>query len=335
MRALITGTAGFIGFHLARRLLAEGWEVVGIDGLTSYYDVSLKEARRRILKECQGFSDHVLMLEDAAGVMAAAEAAQPEAIVHLAAQAGVRYSLEEPRAYVDSNLVGTFNVLEAARRVRPRHLVFASTSSVYGADQPTPFVETGRADHPLTLYAASKSAGEAMSHAYSHLWDLPTTVARFFTVYGPWGRPDMALFKFVEGILAGEPIDVFNEGRMERDFTYIDDLVEGLVRLIARPPEKGRPAAGGLDSLSPVAPWRVVNIGAGAPVNLMDFIAAIEAALGRKARLNLLPMQPGDSPATFAGADLLEALTGFRPATPLAVGVRAFCDWRQAHYSGR
>jgi UDP-glucuronate 4-epimerase len=274
------------------------------------------------------------MLEDADRLWAVAEAAAPEAIVHLAAQAGVRYSLENPGAYVQSNLVGTFNIMEAARRLQVRQLLLASSSSVYGADVPVPFLESAPADHPLSLYAASKKAGEAMTHAYSHLWDIPTTAARFFTVYGPWGRPDMALGRFVEAILADRPIDLFNHGDMERDFTYIGDLVEGLVRLMAAPPQRGRPV-GPLDSLSPVAPWRVVNIGQGSPVALMDFVGAIERALGRRARLNFLPMQAGDSPITFAGSDLLHALTGYRPATHVATGVAAYCEWHKDYYGRR
>jgi UDP-glucuronate 4-epimerase len=331
MRILITGTAGFIGFHMARRLLAEGQHVTGVDGMTDYYDVGLKRARRDLLLAHEAYTDHELMLEDADRLRAAAEGARPDAIVHLAAQAGVRYSLENPRAYVDSNLLGTFNLMEAARRLGVGHLLIASTSSVYGAGQPVPFVETAPADHPLTLYAASKKACEAMTHSYSHLWNIPTTVARFFTVYGPWGRPDMALGRFVEAILADRPIDLFNHGDMDRDFTYIDDLVEALVRLTAAVPHRGRPV-GPLDSLSPVAPWRVVNIGRGDPVPLMDFVAAIERSLGRTAKLNLLPMQAGDAPTTYASADLLHALTGYRPATPVAVGVAAFCDWYETYY---
>ena len=334
MRILVTGTAGFIGFHMARRLLAEGHAVTGVDGVTDYYDVRLKRARRSLLLAHEAYADHELMLEDADRLWAAAEDARPDAIVHLAGQAGVRYSLENPRAYVDSNLVGTFNLLEAARRLGVSQLLLASTSSVYGSDQPVPFVETAPADHPLTLYAASKKACEAMTHSYSHLWNIRTTVARFFTVYGPWGRPDMALGRFVEAILADRPIDLFNRGDMDRDFTYIDDLVEGLVRLMATPPERGRPI-GPLDSLSPVAPWRVVNIGRGDPVPLMDFVAAIERALGRTAKLNLLPMQAGDAPTTYASADLLHALTGYRPATPVDVGVAAFCDWYETYYGHR
>ncbi len=332
MRILVTGTAGFIGFHLAKRLLGDGHEVVGVDGMTTYYDVKLKEARHAVLKRHNGFSEQILMLEDMAALTGAAEAFEPEVIVHLAAQAGVRYSLENPRAYVESNLVGTFNVMEAARTLAVKHLLLASTSSVYGANQVMPFVETERADHPLTLYAATKKATEQMSHSYSHLWDIPTTVFRFFSVYGPWGRPDMALFKFVRGMLNDTPIDVYNNGVMERDFTYIDDLVEAIVRLVDVAPKRGEPIAGATDSLSPVAPWRVVNIGRGEPINLMDFIADIEKSLGRKARFNFMPMQPGDVARTFADASLLEALTGYRPSTQVAVGVAAFCDWYKAYH---
>ena len=253
-------------------------------------------------------------------------------IVHLAAQAGVRYSLENPRSYVDSNLVGTFNVMEIARTHAVRHLLLASTSSIYGGNEAMPFRETDKADLPLTLYAATKKATELMTHSYSHLWNIPTTAFRFFTVYGPWGRPDMALFRFVEAILAGRPIEVFNNGQMSRDFTYVEDLVEGLVRLIDRPPIRGEPI-GDVDSLSPVAPWRAVNIGGGAPVSLMAFIEAIETALGRKALRDYKPMQAGDVLATFADSSLLQALTGYRPATPVEVGVARFCDWYRDRYA--
>jgi UDP-glucuronate 4-epimerase len=334
MRIFVTGTAGFIGFHLATRLLANGHEVTGVDGMTDYYDVGLKQARRDILRAHGAYADDEVMLEDADRLWAIAERAAPDIIVHLAAQAGVRYSLDNPGAYVQSNLVGTFNVMEAARRLQVGQLLFASTSSVYGADGPVPFVESAAADHPLSLYAATKKACEAMTHSYSHLWGIPTTVARFFTVYGPWGRPDMALGRFVEAIRADRSIDLFNRGEMQRDFTYIDDLIEALIRLLAVVPERGQPV-GAIDSLSPVAPWRVVNIGRGQPVPLMDFVAAIERVLGRTAKLNLLPMQPGDSPATFASADLLEALTGYRPATPLEVGVAAYCAWYESYYGKR
>ncbi len=330
LRILVTGSAGFIGFHLARRLLADGHAVLGIDGLTPYYDIELKRRRHAILQAHQDFSCATVMLEDDSALNAAVQPFKPQIIVHLAAQAGVRYSLENPRAYVDSNLVGTFNVMEVARTQAPAHFLLASTSSVYGANTDTPFAETDRADHPLTLYAATKKAGEEMSHAYSHLWSIPTTVFRFFTVYGPWGRPDMALFKFAEAMLDDRPIEVFNEGRLERDFTYIDDLVEAVTRLIDTPPVLGQPISA-LDSLSPAAPWRTVNIGRGQPVNLMDFLGILERALGQKAEVIFADMQAGDMASTFAGADLLADLTGYRPATSPDTAVAAFCDWLRAY----
>ena len=332
MRLLITGTAGFIGFHLARRLLADGHTVVGVDGMTPYYDVRLKEARHAILAGFPRFAAHKIMLEDAEALAAAARAAAPEAIVHLAAQAGVRYSLENPRAYIDANLIGTFNVLEVARQLEVEHLLLASTSSVYGGNDKLPFSERDKADIPLTLYAATKKATEAMSHSYSHLWRIPTTVVRFFTVYGPWGRPDMALFKFVRAILAGEEIELYNRGDMQRDFTYVDDLVEAIVRLTRTRPVAGEPV-GEADSLSPVAPWRVVNIAGGHPVPLLDYVAEIERSLGRTARRRLLPMQAGDVPATRSDTELLMALIGYRPQTPVSVGVKAFCDWYRDYHA--
>jgi UDP-glucuronate 4-epimerase len=325
MRILVTGAAGFIGFHLARRLIADGHEVSGVDGMTPYYDPALKAARLAQLRQHNGFTFDAVMLEDLPELTAAFERAAPEVIVHLAAQAGVRYSLENPRAYVDANLVGAFNVLELAKAAKVQHLLIASTSSVYGASEKRPFEELDRADYPLTLYAASKKAGELMSHSYSHLWDLPTTAFRFFTVYGPWGRPDMSPWRFAEAIAAGRPIEVYGTD-IWRDFTFVDDLVEAIVRLIPLAPVKGAPV-GTMDSLSPVAPWRVVNIGRGEPVRLDDLIAATEVALGRTAERRQLPMQAGDVPLTFAGADLLQALTGYRPATPLEDGVGAFCRW--------
>lgn len=331
MKLLITGTAGFIGFHLARRLLRDGHEVLGIDGLTPYYDVGLKRARHAILKGMDGFTEQILMLEDMAALEEATKGFAADAIVHLAAQAGVRYSVENPRAYVESNLVGSFNVLEVARRHKIGHLLLASTSSVYGANESIPFAENDRTAFPLSLYAATKGASELLSHSYSHLWDIPTTAFRFFTVYGPWGRPDMALFKFVDAMLVGQAIDVYNDGEMERDFTYVDDLVEAVTRLLGRRPERGAAVSG--DSLSPVAPWRVVNIGCGQPVSLMDFIKEIERALGRRAVLSYRPRQAGDMTRTFADSSLLETLTGYRPATPISVGVPAFCEWRRS-YSG-
>lgn len=326
MRILVTGTAGFIGFHLARRLLAEGHRVTGIDGMTPYYDVRLKERRHALLQGMAGFAAHRAMLEDAAAVNRIAQEADPDIVIHLAAQAGVRYSLENPRAYIDANLIGTFTILELCRALKPRHLLIASTSSVYGANTALPFAETDPADHPLTLYAATKKAAEAMAHSYAHLWCIPTTLFRFFTVYGPWGRPDMALFKFVEAILADRPIEVYNFGRMQRDFTYIDDLVEAIVRLMDKAPVIGEKLVPE-DSLSPAAPFRIINIGGGNPVGLLDFIAAIEAALGRTARRQYVQAQPGDVPNTAASTTLLEALIGDRPRTPVARGVAEFVRW--------
>jgi UDP-glucuronate 4-epimerase len=332
MRILVTGAAGFIGFHLSRRLLADGWAVTGVDGMTPYYDPALKLARLKQLTAHTGFSFKALMLEDSAALASAFEAARPDVVVHLAAQAGVRYSLENPRTYVDSNLVGTFNVLECVRAAQPRHLLFASTSSVYALNAKLPWEETDAADHPLTIYSASKKAGEAMSHAYSHLWDIPTTCFRFFTVYGPWGRPDMAPLIFAEAILAGRPIDVNNGGEIWRDFTYVDDLVEAIARLIETAPVKGAPV-GPHDSLSPAAAWRVVNIGGGKPAKLTDLIEAIEESLGRKAERRLKPMAPGDVPTTHASAELLATLTGFTPATPLRHGVAALCEWIKTYHA--
>jgi UDP-glucuronate 4-epimerase len=331
MRILVTGAAGFIGFHLSRRLLADGHEVAGLDGMTPYYDPALKDARLAQLTPLAGFSFERLMLEDMPGMIAAFERAAPDVVVHLAAQAGVRYSLQNPRAYVDANLTGSFNVLELAKAAKVRHLLFASTSSIYGASEQRPFEETDRADYPLTLYAATKKAGELMSHSYAHLWDLPTTAFRFFTVYGPWGRPDMAPWRFAEAIAADKAIEVYGTD-IWRDFTYVDDLVEAVVRLMDRPPVTGQPV-GPMDSLSPIAPWRVVNIGRGEPLRLDDLIAAIEAALGKRAERRQLPMQAGDVPLTFASSALLEALTGYRPATPLNEGVTQLCDWFRRYHA--
>lgn len=331
MRFLITGTAGFVGFNLAKRLLADGHEVQGIDALTPYYDVELKKKRHGVLAGSNRFTAHIANIEDAKKFEAIHAGANPDVIVHLAAQAGVRYSLENPEAYVRSNVDGTFNLLEIMRRKPPKHYIFASTSSVYGANKKMPFVETERADHPLTLYAATKKAGELMAHSYSHLFGIPTTVVRFFTVYGPWGRPDMALFKFTDAILKDKPIDVYGEGRMSRDFTFIDDLVEAIARLVPLPPEQGS-ASDAIDSLSPAAAFRVVNIGGGAPVELTRYIEAIETKLGKKAIKNMMPMQPGDVRDTFASADLLEELTGYRPSTPVEEGVARFVDWYRDYF---
>ena len=330
MRFLVTGSAGFIGFHLCRRLLAEGHQVVGIDNFSDYYDVALKHARNAILEaHHNAFKVERINLEDQPELNRAWEAAAPDVVIHLAAQAGVRYSIDHPEAYVSANLVGTFNVLEAARRFQPKHLLAASTSSAYGANTEMPFRETDRAVHPLTLYAATKSATELMGHSYSHLFGVPTTFFRFFTVYGPWGRPDMALFKFTKAIMADEAIEVYGEGEMSRDFTFVEDLVEGIIRLAATIPAT-RLVEG--DTLSPVAPFRLVNVGGGSPSNLMDYIGELEKALGRTAKKTFLPMQDGDVRATFASADLLENLTAYKPATPISVGVPAFVAWYRDHY---
>ena len=330
-RALVTGGAGFIGYHVAKRLLADGWLVTSVDGMTNYYDPALKRHRHDILRKSNAFAAHEIMLEDQNALRQAFIEASPDVVVHLAAQAGVRYSLENPRAYIDANLISTFNVMEMVREYKPRHFLMASTSSVYGANTQLPFGENDRTDHSMTLYAATKKAAEVMTHSYAHLWNLPTTMFRFFTVYGPLGRPDMALFKFVKAIIAGEPIDVYGEGHMQRDFTYIDDLVESIVRLIDAVPVSGE-VAGEFDSLSHVAPHRVVNIGGGQPVQLMDFVGIIEKSLGIKAKINFMPMQMGDVRATAARAELVQALTDFKPAIPVEEGVQRFVNWYLSYY---
>ena len=328
-KILVTGSAGFIGFHLCRLLLDEGFQVHGYDGLTDYYDVALKERRHELLSASDEFSYTIAMLEDTATFDRTVDEFAPDIIVHLAAQAGVRYSLENPRAYIDSNVVGTMNVIEAARRNDVDHLMMASTSSVYGANEDMPFIETEKADTQLTIYAATKKANESMGHAYAHLWNLPTTMFRFFTVYGTFGRPDLALYKFVDAILDDEPIDIYNHGDMYRDFTYVDDLVRGIRLLMDVPPV--RPASAKDieegDSLSPVAPFRIVNIGNSDKVRLLDFIDAIEDALGKKAKRNMMDMQKGDVPATWADASLLKRLTGYQPQTDFRVGIQKFVDW--------
>jgi len=331
---LITGSAGFIGFHLSEALLQAGHRVVGFDGMTRYYDVRLKQRRHQLLSQHKEFRCEEGLLENFEQLQRLALEEQPDVIVHLAAQAGVRYSLENPRAYIDANLVGTFNVMEVARGLSVAHLLMASTSSVYGANEKIPFAETDKTDAPMTLYAATKKANETMAHSYAHLHGIPTTMFRFFTVYGPWGRPDMALFKFAKGVLEGTPIDVYNNGNMYRDFTYVTDLVRGIELLIDQPPEapgaRGRAIEG--DSLSPNAPHRVVNIGNGDKVRLLEFIEAIETACERKAIKNFMPMQKGDVPATWADNSLLRALTGYAPQTEVREGVQKFVDWYRCYY---
>ncbi|UZW58055.1 GDP-mannose 4,6-dehydratase (plasmid) [Sphingobium sp. JS3065] len=335
-RIFVTGTAGFIGFHLSKLLLEQGFSVAGYDGITDYYDVNLKRARHEYLGKHHNFTATEGMLEDQALLDATIDAFQPNVIIHLAAQAGVRYSLENPRAYLDSNVIGTFNVMEAAHRNSVQHLLMASTSSVYGANEDMPFTETEKADTQLTIYAATKKANESMAHAYAHLWNLPTTMFRFFTVYGPWGRPDLALYKFVDAMLDGRPIDIYNHGDMYRDFTYVDDLVRAIRLLVDAVPE--RPASRDDiiegDSLSPVAPFRIVNIGNNDKVRLLDFVEAIEESVGIKAIRNYMPMQTGDVPATWADASLLERLTGYRPATDFRDGIAKFVAWFR-EYKGK
>ena len=333
MRVLVTGAAGFIGYHTAKALLARGDEVIGLDNLNAYYDVRLKEARLGQLQSTPGFSFHKLDLADRAGVERLFGEAQPQRVIHLAAQAGVRYGMENPHAYVDANIVGTLHVLEGCRYHGVEHLVFASSSSVYGANTAMPFSVHQNVDHPLSIYAASKKANELMAHSYSHLYRLPVTGLRFFTVYGPWGRPDMALFKFTRSILAGEPIEIFNNGHHARDFTYIDDIVEGVLRTtdrIASPNpawDSARP-----DPATSSAPYRIYNIGNHSPVELMHFIAVLEKNLGREAKKIFLPLQPGDVPATYADVDDLVADVGFAPATPIEEGIARFVKWYRDHY---
>ncbi|HTQ75633.1 MAG TPA: NAD-dependent epimerase [Burkholderiales bacterium] len=333
MKVLVTGAAGFIGSTLAHRLLDRGDQVVGIDNLNDYYDVRLKEARLDRLRPRAGFSFQKLDIVERGAMDELFSASKFDAVAHLAAQAGVRYSIENPSAYVDANLVGFLHVLEGCRHSRVGHLVFASSSSVYGANTRLPFSEHDNVDHPVSLYAATKKANELMAHSYASLYGMPCTGLRFFTVYGPWGRPDMALFKFTEGILAGRAIPVFNRGEMVRDFTYVDDIVEGVIRTVDRP---ARPAAGWSgehpDSATSYAPWRIFNIGNNRPVKLMRYIEVLEECLGKKARLELLPMQAGDVPATSADVSELERAVGYRPQTPIEVGVRRFAEWYQSYY---
>lgn len=330
-KALITGSAGFIGYHLSQRLLNAGIDVIGFDAMTDYYDVRLKERRNGALLQSPRYRFVQDRLEADGVLMDLVAQERPDYIVHLAGQAGVRYSIEEPRSYVDANIIGTFNLLEAVRATPVKHLLLASTSSAYGANDVMPYEERAKADWQMSFYAATKKSNEVMAHSYAHLYDIPTTMFRFFTVYGPWGRPDMALFKFTRAVLNGDPIDVYNHGNMRRDFTYVEDLVRGIHLLLEAVPERRDTIPDG-DSLSPVAPHRIVNIGNGAPVQLMAFIEAIENALGQEAQKNFMDMQPGDAPATWADTALLQQLTGYAPETDVQTGVKAFVDWYRDYY---
>ncbi|WP_203300598.1 NAD-dependent epimerase [Marinobacter sediminum] len=333
MKILVTGTAGFIGSHLAHRLLDRGDEVIGVDNVNDYYDVNLKEARLARLTGKAGFTEVRQDVADRSAMEALFAKHKPERVVHLAAQAGVRYSIENPHAYVDANLVGFMNILEGCRHNNVKHLVYASSSSVYGANETMPFSVHDNVDHPLSLYAASKKANELMAHTYSHLYNLPTTGLRFFTVYGPWGRPDMALFIFTKKILAGEPIDVFNHGQHRRDFTYIDDIVEGVIRTLDHVAEPNLEWTGeNPDPGTGKGPYRIYNIGSNNPVELSRFIEIIEERVGKKAEKNLLPLQPGDVPATYANVDDLIADVGYKPGTTVEEGIANFVDWYREFY---
>ena len=332
--ALVTGSAGFIGYFTSQALLAQGWNVIGLDAMTDYYDVELKKRRHEMLSESKNFTAVTERLETPGLLRDLFQQHKFDAVIHLVAQAGVRYSIDAPRSYVESNLVGTFELLEAARAFPPAHMLLASTSSVYGANTQMPYTENDKVDTQMSFYAATKKATEVMAHSYAHLYHLPITMFRFFTVYGPWGRPDMAHFKFTKAIIEGDPIEIYNHDKMKRDFTYIDDLVLGIVALIdAVPP---MPDAGATpienDSLSPVAPHRAVNIGTGSPVQLLDFVQAIETAIGIDAQKIFMDIQPGDVPGTWAEAGLLKSLTGESPVTPIETGIQAFVDWYREYY---
>ena len=330
---LVTGSAGFIGFHVCQRLLADGWHVIGLDSVSPYYDPALKEARLKILNANNHFTEARISLEDREAVMELMAAHRPERIIHLAAQPGVRYSLEVPQAYVDANVTGFLTILEAARQFEVEHVVFASTSSVYGLDGAMPLSPHRGGNHPISLYAATKKANEAMAHSYAHLFRIPLTGLRFFTVYGPWARPDMALYKFTSAILEGRPVDIYNHGEMVRDFTYIDDIVEGIVRIADKPAAPGEDWDADMpDPASSTAPYRIFNIGNSEPVQLLRYVDAIEAACGVEAIRNYMPLQPGDVLATWADVDDLAEATGFRPRTSVEDGVKAFVDWYRDFY---
>ena len=332
--ALITGASGFIGFHLAKFLLSYDWKIIGLDAMTNYYDVNLKNARQKLLCENLCFHNYKGLVQDKKLLNDICSLHKPNIIIHLAAQAGVRYSIENPISYVESNLIGTFHILEMARKYKPDHLLMASTSSVYGSNRDMPLHETQKCDMQMSFYAATKKSNEAMAHSYSHLYDIPTTMLRFFTVYGPWGRPDMALFKFTKNILSGKPIEVYNKGNMARDFTYIADLVKAIYLLTFEIPSSANKRKDIIknDSISDVAPFRIVNIGNSRPINLLDYVKVLENTLGKVAQKKFLSMQDGDIYKTHSNIDLLKALTGFEPKTNIHEGISEFVKWYKSYY---
>ena len=333
MKILITGSSGFIGFHLAKKLLEKGHKIHGFDSMNSYYDVRLKNSRYKILREFRYFSFKKSKLENKKNLERSFKTFKPQIVIHLAAQAGVRYSIKKPRVYLDSNITGTYNVIEASNKFKVKHLIIASSSSVYGANKKFPFKEIDKTDTQLSIYAATKKATESMAHSYSNIWKIPITVLRFFTVYGPWGRPDMALFKFTKGILTNKKIDIYNNGKMYRDFTYIDDVVNGIILLIRKIPKLNKKNRYQNDSLSPVAPFRVLNIGNTKKVYLLDFIKQIEKELGKKAIRNYMPLQKGDVKQTLSNSYLLKRITGYNPKTNYKFGIKKFIDWYKKYYS--
>jgi len=333
MKIIVTGSSGFIGFHVSKKLLGSGNKVHGIDSMNNYYDVNLKKARLAILKKYKNFSFSKVKIENSKDLGKAFKKFKPTIVIHLAAQAGVRYSIEKPRVYMDSNIIGTYNIIEIAKRLNVKHLIMASSSSVYGANKKIPFKEVDKTETQMSIYAATKKSNESMAHAYSNIWKIPITMVRFFTVYGPWGRPDMALFKFTKGILNNKKIDVYNNGKMYRDFTYIDDIVNGINLLISKVPSTKQLGKYKNDSLSPIAPFRILNIGNTKKVYLLDFIKEIEKVLRKKAKRNYLPLQKGDVKQTLSNTSLLKKITNYNPKTNFKTGIRNFLDWYLEYYS--
>tara|TARA_X000000950_G_scaffold128745_1_gene160869 strand:- start:357 stop:1358 length:1002 start_codon:yes stop_codon:yes gene_type:complete len=333
MKIIVTGSSGFIGFHVSKKLLGSGNKVHGIDSMNNYYDVNLKKARLAILKKYKNFSFSKAKIENSKDLGKAFKKFKPTVVIHLAAQAGVRYSIEKPRVYLDSNIIGTYNIIEIAKRLNVKHLIMASSSSVYGANKKIPFKEVDKTETQMSIYAATKKSNESMAHAYSNIWKIPITMVRFFTVYGPWGRPDMALFKFTRGILNNKQIDIYNNGKMYRDFTYVDDIVNGINLLISKVPSTKQLGKYKDDSLSPIAPFRILNIGNTKKVFLLDFIKEIERILGKKAKRNYMPLQKGDVKQTLSNTNLLKKITNYNPKTNFKTGIRNFLDWYLKYYN--